>query len=320
MGLPTEREQLKEWCLRKLGKPVIKINVSDEQADDRIEETLERFHEHHFDGVERTYLKRQVTASTMVFTVALGFAFTKGEEIIGATSGAKGIIFSQADDNLSVQFTTREGTFVINEIINGADAHTATIANTASAITLGDKDNGWIPTDDSIISVIQLVPSGGLLGSGLFSYNYQQALQYLPNFPTGGLSYFYQQKQHMSLIEELFVGDKILRFQRLQNKLYVDINWKDGVEVGEYLIFDAYKAIDAESYKKLYRNYFVREYATTLIKKQWGQNLSKFQGITMLNGTTLNGDQIYERAEKELEVLEKRLQDEFQLPPSMCIG
>ena len=317
MALPATREQLREWCLRKLGAPVIKINVSYDQQADRIDEALERFREHHFDGVERFYLKRQITASSMTFTGPLGYTLLKGMEFTGGTSGAKGVVYTQAANNLSIQFVTTFGVFQVGEVITSS-LGTATIAT--GGITLGDKDNGWIPCDDSIIAVIMMVPTGGLFGQGLFSFTFQQAIQALPNFPSGDLSYFFMQKQHLALIEEMFVGDKIIRFNRMQNRINIDLNWKSGIAVGDYMIIDCYKALDPETWKKIYANYFVREYTTSLIKKQWGMNLTKFNNIQMPGGVTLNGEQIYSQAETELEKLEDKLRNEFQLPPQFYVG
>ncbi len=321
MAFPTTREELKQWALRKLGKGAIRINVTDEQCEDRIDETLERFREHHFDGVERVYYKRAVTASNMKFDSALGFDFIQGEEINGVTSLAKGRIYSQADNNLSIKFTTlSEEQFQAGEVINGADGHTATISGDADAIELGDKDNGWVPIDDSIVSVVQLVPSGGLLGQGLFSYTYQMALQFLPTFPSGDLHYYFMQRQHLALIENLFVGQKVIRFQRMQNRLHVDINWRHGIDVGQYLFFDCYKAVDPTTYSKVFSNWFVREYTTALIKQQWASNLGKFDKVVLPNGTMVNRDKISEEAERKLEELEDKLRNELQVPPGFYVG
>jgi hypothetical protein len=78
MAQPTTRAQFKEWCLRKLGKPVIEINVDQDQADDRIDEALSYYWDYHFDGTERTFLKHQITADDK----ANGY-ITVPENIIG---------------------------------------------------------------------------------------------------------------------------------------------------------------------------------------------------------------------------------------------
>ncbi len=318
--IPNSRQSLKNWCLRKLGDGVIKINISDAQAEDRIDEALEKFKEYHFDGSERIYLKRQVTASVLRFQTAVAVnTFTKGEKITGNTSGAVGKVYSQAADNLSVEFVYDSGSFSAGETITGADSSTAIVAS-SNFVTLGDKDNGWIPIDDTITSVIQLISSGGFSGGSLFSYNYQQAIQALPTFPSGGISYYYQQKQYMSLISQIFIGDKITNFQRIMNKLQISMDWKNGVNVGDYLILDAYKAVDPTEYEKVFNNIFVREYTTALFERQWGTNLTKYVDIKMLNGSTLNGEQIYNRATEKLAELETKLRDEYQNPPKFYMG
>ena len=62
MAQPTDRRSFKEWCLRKLGKPVIEINVDQDQVDDRVDEALSYYWDYHFDGAEKTFLKHQITA------------------------------------------------------------------------------------------------------------------------------------------------------------------------------------------------------------------------------------------------------------------
>lgn len=61
MAKPTNRTEFKEYCLRALGKPVININVDDDQIDDRIDEALRYYWDYHFDGSEKTYFKYQIT-------------------------------------------------------------------------------------------------------------------------------------------------------------------------------------------------------------------------------------------------------------------
>jgi hypothetical protein len=64
MSVPTSRATFKEYCLRKLGKPVIEINVDDDQVDDRIDEALKYFWDYHFDGAEKIYYRYVVTDET----------------------------------------------------------------------------------------------------------------------------------------------------------------------------------------------------------------------------------------------------------------
>jgi len=316
--LPQNREQLKDWCLEKLGAGVIKINVSDEQVESRVTEAIERFQEHHFDGVEKIHMQHKITASVMTFVSPLAFTFQPQERIEGDTSGAKGVVHIQATDSSSIQFVTDTGTFVPGETVTGASGTSGAIAT--NGVVLGDKDNRYIPIDDSIISIREIVPFSGFFGGGLFSLQFQQAIQALPIWPKGDLSYYYQQRQYSHLIEEIFVGQKAIQFSRITNKLYIDMDWRNQMNVDQYIIIECEKAINPTTYKKLYANYFVREFTIALIMEQWAQNMSKHKNIVMPGGVTLAADDLMRKAEKKIAELEKRLRDEFQLPPGFFIG
>ena len=63
MAKPTTRGELIDYCLRQLGAPILEINVAEEQTDDLLDDALQYFQERHFDGVEKMYLKYQITQS-----------------------------------------------------------------------------------------------------------------------------------------------------------------------------------------------------------------------------------------------------------------
>jgi hypothetical protein len=65
MASVTSREQLKDYCLRQLGAPVIEINVDDDQVEDRIDDAFQFYREYHFDAVEKLYLKHEITANNI---------------------------------------------------------------------------------------------------------------------------------------------------------------------------------------------------------------------------------------------------------------
>ena len=89
---PASTTELKEYALRKLGKPVIDVNLADEQMNDMIDEAIQMFQEYHFDGTEVHYYSEQVAASTLTFAGASTGTFTAGETITGGTSNATAII------------------------------------------------------------------------------------------------------------------------------------------------------------------------------------------------------------------------------------
>ena len=109
------------------------------------------------------------------------------------------------------------------------------------------------------------------------------------------------------------------RFNKKNGRLYLDINLKELTD-NHYLVLDCYRIADPESETAVYNDFWLKQYTTSLIKKQWGQNLIKFQGVKLPGGLELNGRQIYDDAIKELEEHEKKLMEEYALPPLDMVG
>lgn len=323
-GLPRTRNELKNWVLRKLGAPVLEVNLDEDQIEDRLSEGLAYFRDYHFDGVERVLYKHKVTASKLVLAAAPTGTFIAGECIEGATSGASTVFLDQATDNLSVRVKGRHTSeFVNGEVITGqSSGATATLASTL-AVQLGDIDNGWIPVDDSIIGVTDILPfdSGLPNAGGMFDINYQFALNSMHSLISTDLITYDMFRRQMELLRFEFSGTKGLRFNRKTDKIYVDIDWISGVvQPDSYLVIIAYKAVDPEVYSEVYSDYFVREYCYALMKEQWGEVLKKYSGIALPGNVTLNGQQIYDEGIAYRQKLEDRIKKEWELPVDFLIG
>ncbi len=324
MAIPATRNQLKLWCLRKLGDPVLEINMDEDQIEDRIDEGLTYFRDYHFDGVERMYLKHKVTASSLAFSVAVVGSFAVGEVVTGLTSGAVAQLVDQATDNLSVRVKgLQTSQFLNGEQLQGATSGvTATLA-AVNAVTLGDIDNGWIPVTDQIIGVVNVLPfNSGLPSTGsIFDINYQFALNSMHSLISTDLITYDMFKRQIELLRFEFSGIKGLRFNRKTNKIYLDIDWLHNiVSPDEYVIFECYVAVDPEAYHEVYGDYFVREYCYALLKKQWGENMKKFSGIALVGNVTMNGQQIYDEGAAYQKELEARIKKEWELPVDFLIG
>jgi hypothetical protein len=126
--------------------------------------------------------------------------------------------------------------------------------------------------------------------------------------------------QHLDFLSHILVGEKPVRFNQHQNRLYVDMDWTNDVSVGDYLIIECYRKIDPASYADIFDDIYLKRYATTLIKRQWGANLSKFNGVAMLGGVTMNGEAIYSQAIDELNKLEEQIQLSFETPIDYMVG
>lgn len=317
MASPSTRQQLIDHCLRELGHPVLEINVDDDQLEDRIDDAFQFYREFHFDAIELVYLKQEITPSLLQITGINAASFSDGEVITGSTSGAKAGVYANVSAN---RMNVKEvvGTFVEGETITGGTSGTTA---TFSSITLGVYDNQYIELNDLITGVNRVLPfTSRTRGIDLFDIRYQILLNDLYSITTTDLIYYSQVKTHLNLINDLLVGQKPIRFNRHQNRLHIDMSWKTDVTVGEYMIVECYRVLDPSTFSDVYNDYFLKKYATALIKKQWGSNLKKFEGVQLPGGVTLNGQKIYDEAVEELQLLKEEAQNTYQLPVDFFTG
>lgn len=317
MASPSTRQQLIDHCLRELGHPVLEINVDDDQLEDRIDDAFQFYREFHFDAVEMVYLKQEVTPSVLQISGVNAASFLDSEKITGSSSGATCNVYSNNSANkINVKDVT--GTFTDGETIVGSVSGTSA---TFSSITLGVYDNQYFDLNDLITGVNRVLPfTSRTRGIDLFDIRYQILLNDLYSITTTDLIYYSQVKTHLNLINDILVGQKPIRFNRHQNRLYIDMSWTTDVSIGEYMIVECYRILDPSTYSDVYNDYFLKKYATALIKKQWGSNLKKFEGVQLPGGVTLNGQKIYDEAVEELQMLKEEAQNTYQLPVDFFVG
>lgn len=238
---PTNREEFKQYCLRRLGAPLLEINVADEQVEDCIEMALQYYHDYHFDGTQKVFLAHQVTET--------------------------------------------------------------------------DVQNKYIDIPQEVIGVINIFDVGNSYSTNnLFNIRYQIALNDLFAFNYGPFAPYFMALQNIALAEEMFVGKQGLRFNRHQNKLYIDMAWGEKVVVGEYIIVEAYQIVDPDTYGDVWNDMWLKRYATAQIKKQFGENLKKFEGLQMPGAVTFNGQKIWDEAIDEITKLEEEMLSSYSLP------
>lgn len=247
MTTPTTKAEFKEYCLRKLGKPVIEINVDDDQVDDRIDEAIRYWYDYHFDGSDRIYYKHQVTDT--------------------------------------------------------------------------DKANKYITLPENIIGAVRVFQIGdpSIRADDLFNIRYQIALNDLYTLTNVSLVPYYMVMEHLALVTELLVGQQPIRYQRHKDRLYVDMDWNT-VPVGTYLLVEAYEVIDPAVYTDAWNDRWLQNYATALIKRQWGSNLTKFTGMSLPGGVQFNGEKIYDDATEEIRRMEDEMISSYSLPVLDMIG
>ena len=281
MSKPASRQELIDYCLRRLGAPVLEINVADDQIDDLVDDALQYFQERHFDGVERMYLKYQFTQDD----IARGTA---------KNSNGVGLVTTTASSNN----------------ISGLGTITSQFYETSN----------FIQIPDSVIGIEKIFKfDSSSISGGMFSIKYQLFLNDLYYFNSIDLLQYSMTKTYLEDINFLLTTDKQIRFNKRQNRMYLDIDW-GSQQVGDYIVIDCYRILDPNSFTEVYNDSFLKIYLTSLIKRQWGQNLIKFRGVKLPGGIELNGRELYEDAEKELESLRQRMATEYELPPYDFIG
>ena len=319
MAKPSTRAEFKTYCLRRLGDPVITINVDDDQVEDRIDDALSFWYDYHYDGTEKVFLKHKLTQT--------------------------------------------------------------------------DITRKWIYCPDSIIGVVNLMPiDDSSASTNMFDLRYQMRLNDLYDFSSVSYTTYEISLQHIQTLQMLFSGAPQYRFNRHQNKLFLDIDWAHDVVVDDYLIFECYRKLSPdvititgtltgntntgnvmtgtstvfdselleldfitlsdgqevqikqinsptsivltsalssnvtnvtmskEAYSDIWDDRFLKQYATAKIKYQWGSNLSKFAGIQMPGGVTFDGPRIMQEAQVEIDKLEEEMQSYNVLPDNMFVG
>lgn len=313
MAIPTSREQLKEYCLRDLGAPVLEINVDDDQLEDRIDQALDIFRLYHYDGIEKIYLKHQITASELAIVGTNAIDFTG--MITGSTSGAKTYVPAKEHAttvNNIIKCSRTLGTFAAGETITDSAGNTAVVA-ASDFWTPGDTDNEWVPIPDLVYGVSRVLPlyQGTSSSRNIFDLQYQLRLNDLYDLSSTSLIYYTTVMQHLSTLDLLLNGKPIFRFNRLQDKLHLDIDWKNGnkVTVGDYIVVEAYRALDPTEFTKVWNEPWLKRYVTALFKRQWGTNLKKFANLQLPGGVMLDGNKLYQEAVDEIKVLEDEIQN-----------
>lgn len=324
MAAPNSKATLIDHCLRALGYPVIEINVDDDQVEDRVDEALQFYQHYHSDAVEKVYLKHKVTNSEIEFTAASNGTFLKGEIITGGTSGAKSVIES-VTSTTKIRYnalTDFSKVFAVGDVVTGGTSG-ATGTIKASGITIGDIENGYITTPELVQDVLDVFPiEEATTSTNMFDIKYQMHLNdiYSLGF-LGSLSEYVMTQQWLSLLD-MVIDDstKHLSFDKHKDQLRIDMDWNKEVDRDDYLIVECNRVIDPDTYTEVYNDYFLKRYCTALIKRQWGTNLLKFEGMVMPGGVTFNGRQLFDDANEEILKLEEECRLNWEQPVDFYTG
>ena len=284
MSTPSSRSEFKQYCLRQLGAPVLEINLADEQCEDLIDDGVQFFQERHFDGVARMYLKYQIRQSD----IDRGQASKSSD----ATSTA-GIVTTTAS---------------------------ATIAGVATTFDWYENSN-YIQVPPSVIGVFKVFHFDGsnTITNNMFSVKYQLFLNDVYYWGSTEILSYAMVKTFLEDIQFALTTEKQIRFNKREDRLYLDIDWSS-VTKGDFLVMECFRVLDPNDYTRVWNDSFLKPYVTALMKRQWGQNLLKFQGVKLPGGIELNGRQIYDDADKDLERIREIMSSTYELPPLDMIG
>jgi hypothetical protein len=316
MPISNSRQGLIDYCLRELGHPVIEINVDDDQLEDRIDEAFQFYREFHYDSVEMVYLAEKVIASNATIS-GNATSFIGSETITGTASNATAVVHQAANSTL-LDIYNINGTFTAGEVITGKQSNTIA---TISTVNKNNYDNNYFNLTDLVTGVSRIIQlSNKSSGTSMFDVQYQLMLNNIQSLTNTDIVYYSQLKTHFNLINDLMTGQKPVRFNRHMNRLYVDMNWRKDITIGDHVIVEAFRILDPNTYTDVYNDYFLKKYATALIKKQWGTNLKKFEGVQLPGGVVLNGQKIYDEAVEEIRQLQQDAQSIYQLPVDFFVG
>ena len=281
MAQPSSRAELIDYCKRQLGAPVLEINVADEQISDLVDDAVQMFQERHYDGVVQMPLKYKVTQADIDRGRSRG------------NNKAVGIVTTTA---------------------------TSTIVGTAVTFSYEENSN-YIQLPDSVIGVNKIFRFDGsnTITNNMFSVKYQMFLNDVYYFDSIELLSYAMVKTKLEDIDFLLNTEKQIRFNIRQNRLYMDVDFASLTE-NDYLIIDCWRILDPNDFTRVYNDRFLKRYLTALIKRQWGQNLIKFQGVKLPGGIELNGRQIYDDAQVELDKIQTEMMSSYEIPPLDMIG
>ena len=327
MATITNRDDFKTYCLRRLGFPVIEINVDDDQVEDRIDDAIQYWQDYHFDGLQKVYYIKALSPSIIITSGDVSNFINNVVSFVGATSGATCTVTSVAADKETIQVVCGQKPFVVGEVLNYYDNNGTLQPGQVlvSKFSYGEVDKRYLDLSDStdaqgnpmeIVGISRIFPiSDSQSNVNMFDLRYQLRLNELYDFTSASYINYTLTQQHLRSLEMMFTGEVPIRFQRHMQRLYVDWNWgNEEAPIGQVVVAECYAAINPDVYNLVWNDRWLKEYATQLIKRSWGNNLSKFAGLQLPGGVTLDGKTIQSEATAEIERLEKEMENNYGAP------
>jgi hypothetical protein len=317
----SSRSDLVQYALRKLGAPVIKIEATQHQLEDRVDEALQFFQDFHYDGTERVYLKHKIVGTEIIVTSVANFIV--GETCLSATGASFVIVEINVPDNKFITKTVykngvQEGQFSSLEPIVGQLSGASTTVITKIQ---GDIENRFVPVSDMVTGIIRAIPWWGVTNKAtqMFEPQYQVIMSTFQNLASSSLIPYSQFMSHLSLMDQVLRPIDSLRFNRKSSKVNLDFNW-ELAEIGSYIIFEVYRILDPEEFISVYNDRMLKKLITAKFKYQWATNTQKFQGIQLLGGVTVDATTLMAQAVAEIESAENEIRDSYMELPIGFVG
>jgi len=183
-----------------------------------------------------------------------------------------------------------------------------------------EENQNYLQMPPSVIGVNQIFKiRSDTVYDGLFNIRYQLFLNDLYQFGSIDLLQYSMVQTYLEDISFLLNPNMRYRFNIRQDRLYIDADF--GVlNKDDFFVIDCFRILDPNDFTRVYNDPFLKRYFTALCKKQWGQNLIKFQGVQLPGGIQLNGRQIYDDGVKELDEIRAKMSSDYEMPPLDMIG
>jgi hypothetical protein len=199
-------------------------------------------------------------------------------------------------------------------------AHLATATVSSVNTITWSKSQAYLPMPEAVQSVLRVLPFSDRGNLNMFDIRYQLRLNDLYDFSSESVIHYQMTMWHLDFLDMILIGEKPIQFNVHQDRLYINMDWGSDVNVDEYIIMECYRKLDPTTWTDIYNDLWLKKYSTALIKRQWGENLMKFQGVQMLGGVTMNGETIYNEAKEEIQLLEEQSRNTWEEPLLFDIG
>lgn len=312
------RQEFKEYCLRSLGAPVVQVDVTDDQLEDRIDEAIDFWQQYNNEGTLKCFLKQKITPSVLHVQEFVKDGKCLSGEIHGVTSGAKARVCTAHSgihsQNCDIYCRDIKGDFIAGEKIH-VGCYEYTLIDHPKCVEKGIIDEHKIKIPDYILGVTKIIPYNNAASSrNLFDVEFQFRMNSLVDVLNTDIINYTMMMKHYDLLQFQLNAKPDFEFNRHEGYIYPIYQWDSMTVAGSYMIMEAYRMVDPNESWKAWNDRWLKRYTIALIKKQWATNLKKFSGVQLAGGVTLNGQEMYQEAREEVQALEEEMFN--NLPPS----